>query len=319
MKKRDIEKILKEKAMKVEIPDLTQDIINKVDTSKVNKEVYVTKGSKFNFKPLIYISLAVAAMVLTVVVGLNVKNSKNPSNVDVIPSITDTNETTATNTVTDSTTSINDLDDDERIKEILDTDIRKKYDEITQTQAYNIINVANTFTNVSYMTFDTKVSGVDSEFGNVIIDNLNTYIYNIEDMLGINETTISKVYNDNELYNYETKLDINSPYYNYSIYYSDFLEELKSNSEGYKIKSTIEGVIVCSDKIYTFSGIKRIKNNELKYETTIILDDNNYINVVESFKSAANTFNVLFLDSIFAEIVSLSNLIVKSILLLEPA
>lgn len=299
MKNRDIEKMLKEKASKVEIPDLTQKIINNVDTSKV-KVFNAPKKSRFNFKPIIYASFATAALVLTVVIGLNVKNAKNPSNNDGINTFDITPTTTSTtisDTITDDViTSIDDSEGDNRIQEVLDSDMKAKYGEITSLEAYNIVNVANTFTNVSYTTFDTKISGVDSEFGNTIIDNLDTYIYNIEDMLGVNETETIKTINDNTLYDYETKILVNSPYYNYFIYYSETLEELKNNSSGYKIKSNVEGVIVCDTNIYSFTGVKRIKNNEVRYETSIVLDDTKSVSVLEIFSSQENAFTYKYLS-----------------------
>ena len=295
MNKIEIENMLKNAANKQEINDLQKSILNRVDTSKVlNNETVVAPKRKIRLMPLLIGSMATAALLITlgVTIGVNnnSSNSNGPHNNPTTPTIIPTNPTNTTNPTTLPTENIITENINTLIKNELNAQLQSQYETIQKTEVQNIINTANTFINVSFNDYpgiNKNLTTVQEEY---IVDNYHIYSQNFAQMFGI-DTSLSTLESstDSLIYKYKKVIDINSNNYNYKIYYDEELIEEKTTSS-YRYKGNIEGVIVSGEYEYQFDGIKRIKNDELIYETKITIADDKYVNVYESFSQTLNEF-----------------------------
>lgn len=321
MKKADIEKMLKDAANKQEISDLQKSILNRVDTSKVlEPEIIVAPKKKYRLFPLLFSGLATAALLITlgISIGFNTgKTTNNPVNDDkdpinnVIPD-DDSNPTkpepsnpigpvNPTTTPTTNSTTIPSIttepekvviEDENIIINDLNVELRGQYAAIQKMEAYNIINVANTFNDVSFKEYEASADKfLTAELEESIVDDFNLYIYNIEDMLGHGTVTAYGSETSSLIYRYENLINIVSSHFSYNIYYDEeIIEEKNINQDNYKYKGSLVGVIVCGTNEYEFTGIKRIKNDKLYYETTIKISDTKSVKVTETFGGTENEF-----------------------------
>lgn len=280
MKNKDIELMLKEKASKQEVNDIQKSILNSVDTSKVLADPKKAPVPKRRLLPLLISGFAVAILLITLSISIGVNSNNTPADKPDTP-------------VAPQPT----LDPVNTINSVLDDDMKLLYERITTQEAYDIVNVAHTFDTVSF----AKVEASDNKYltpalEESIVNDLNTYIYNIEDMLKLVDPTraiASK--NTNANYNYETVTAVEGTYNSYSIYFNEKLEEEKNiDSENYRLKATLNGIIACNDKDYVFVGVKRIKNSKLQYETTISIGESKYVEIKESFSRDSNEFNYTY-------------------------
>ena len=267
--KNNIKMMLKEASLKQDIPDLSEKIIANVDTSKIEPEIKSVKApkKKFNFFPLMIAGVATAVLVLTLSITIGVMN--NRGNNPVVPS-----------------NPVDPVIPQEPVveyEEITLNTLEKFFSDFTVNDAPNMINIVNTFNNVSFDKPSNVTTGALSvEMENTIVNDVNLFINNIEDMLGyIN--TISTL-NKSPLSDYKYLINVNNNNYIYKIYYNETLiEEKNVDKDNYKYRAELNGKIVIGNNNYNFTGEKRIKNSKLIYTTNIIIGENQNVDVQESF------------------------------------
>ncbi len=256
--KNDIKKMLKKLSEDQEIHDIQKLILDNVDKTKVLNPEPVRKPlaprkRRFVF-PVLMGALATAAFVVTFVLAFNFKN-----NTPII--YDDVNFEFA----------------------------EAYYSNFTTIDADNMINIVNTFNNISYVEVpDTTVSekkhNLTPELEESIVNDVDAYRYNLEEMLGKITPNHTQSLNENPNYNYKKVIDVTNGNYEHHIYFTEnILEVIESDESSFRYKSELNGVIVSGSNQYTFTGIKRIKRTRLSYELTINIDDNNYVEVKEQY------------------------------------
>ena len=260
--KDNIKNKLIEAANKEQINDYSDDIIRKVDTSKVFNPV-PTRKKQFNFAPLIFVGATACtlAVVVGVSIGLNIKKpaSNNPGGNDIV------NPT-----------------------HIYSEETKAMLSMVSTQESYNIINIANSLKTVK-IDNQTIGTGMSAEIEEALVGDFNPFIYNIEAMYKLDEAVVSTVSNnENELYNYSKDLKVLSPYYEYHLYYNEVITEQKNiNQPNYSEKSTLIGVIVCDEDVFEFETLKTVKNGNVttvNYDSKIYISEEKYVDVNSKFK-----------------------------------
>ncbi len=270
--KNDIEKMLKKLSEDQEIHDIQKLILDNVDKSKVlnpepKMKPLAPRKRRFVF-PILMGALATAAFVVTFILAFNFKGN-TPENNSNVPE--DTNMPI--------------------IYDDVNMEVAESfYSSFTTIDASNMINIVNTFNNISYVEVpDTTVSMtkhyLTTELEESIVNDVDAYRFNIEEMFGKVTSTRSQELNENPAYNYKKVIKVSNDNFEHNIYFSEsILEVIESDNSSFKYKSRIEGIIVSGSHQYTFEGNKKITNKRLVYELTIYIDGiNEYVEVKEQF------------------------------------
>ena len=252
---KDIKFLLKEAANRQEISDLSDKIISNVDVTKINRPSSIKAPRRIKVFPLILGVMATALVASTTV-------------------ITSLSGTNSINTITYS--------------DITMSSLEKFYSDFTVNDTPNMINIVNTFNNISYEEVDGRVVNGDKrlkpDMENAIVNDLNAFIFNIEDMLGLENNDSVLIANTNPLYDYKYLVTYTNTNNSYYIDYDETLTEEKNiEKENYKYKADLIGEIIFGDNSYSFTGEKRIKNSKLSYVTNIKLSDDKNVRVSEVY------------------------------------
>ena len=272
--KNNIKNKLIEAANKQQINDLSDEIIRKVDTTKVLNSTPSRKKS-FNFAPFIFAGATACtlAVVIGVSIGLNVNRGTNTNN--------------PTNSAFDFTNTSSE-------------EVQRLLNKISTQESYNIINIANS---LDVVLDDVKNNNASIEEGIMnpeieiaLAKDFNPYIYNIEAMYDLYDPIVSTVSNNtNSLYSYEKDLKIVSPYYEYHLYYDEVITEQKNaNEDNYKEKSDIDGIIICGFNAYDFETHKTIKNDTVEYKSTIYVSTTKYVEIDSKFTTDRNIYTYTY-------------------------
>ena len=263
---KDIKAILKAAANKQEINDLTDKIITSVDTSKIEYSRESIKAPKriFNFFPLMIAGIATAVLVITLSVSIGIMNNNNSNTVE--PS----------NPVVPSEPIV-------EYEEITLNKLESFYAQFTVNDAPNMINIVNTFNNVSFVKPENVQSGnLSVEMEESVVNDVNIFVHNIEDMLGYLNTSSTLVASTNQEYN--NLINVTNNNYTYKIFYNEKLKEEKNvDKSNYKYRAELDGKVVIGNNEYSFTGEKRIKNSKLIYTTNITLAKDKAVSVEEIF------------------------------------
>lgn len=280
---------LKNLSSKQEIHDLQSNILNKVDTSKVLNDSFVERKRSIKLVPIF-----AGAFALLLVFGLGISipfitNSLNSNKPETKPVETNPNTTT----IVEENSPIDFSN--------YSTEYVNQYFSAMETQeVHNIINVAGMLNSITYdeVTLDNTSAKqrmtVSEE--TAIVNDLNNYISNIEEMLGIRASSIisREATDENE---YSNKISVKSLPLDYVIYFNeDIIEEKNINKVNYKSNAIIQGLITCGSNSYKFSGTFRLTKTAFEYETKVELNSNKYVIVKEKFKSSENIFTYTFYD-----------------------
>ena len=299
--KNDIKAMLKEAANRQEINDIQDRILNCVDTSKVVKPIQMSKRRRFGYIGYAIAGFSMAALLITfgIVYGVNAGKGENPvdpgqSNVEPI------NEEPVTPKEDDKPeTPVIQRDNIEIIKEEMGEELAKSYNSIIAQDSYNIINAAYTFDKSAFNDYSSDLSTLDVNLENSIVSDVNVYIHNIEDMFSLVEKpscTLTKNTDSKFLYDYV--INVESPYYSYDIYYNENLAYETGNLDNYKLKTELSGLLVCNDENYTFSGIRRIKNGRMEYETNVYISTSKLIEIKEVFSTKNYEFTYKYYNGV---------------------
>ena len=257
----DIKSKLKILANKQEIHDLSSRIIDNVDTSRV---IIAPERKRRIFG--LYTTLVSAITACTILLFVGVLSAvKNNSN----------NES-------------NEMDSDYNFTS-------EAVQEIYNKEFYNIINVANSFEDISYDTveFDSESKRMTASEERMLVSDIDNYMYNIEDMFGLTwpvtseNTTIEKT----ALIPYDKLITVNGPHHSYQIYYSEnIISEKNIGKANYKLNSNYVGLLSVGSIDYEISGNKKIENGKIEFNTKIQSDEYNYVVVSEVFGTTQNSF-----------------------------
>lgn len=272
--KNNIKNKLIEAANKQQINDLSDEIIRKVDTTKVMNYTPKRKRS-FNFVP--FVLAGASALTLAVVVGISFglnQNNINNKNIDF------------TNTSSEETLRL--------------------LNKISTQESYNIINIANSLDDVlDDLDSDEEIpSGIMTpEIELALVKDFNPYVNNIESMYELTDPVISTITdNKNNIYSYKNDLKVSGPYYEYHLYYDEQITEQKNvNEVNYKEKSVMTGVIVKGFSVYDFTTEKTIKNNTVDYNSKIFISDDKYVTVDSKFSLSVNKFTYNYYNGSFTK------------------
>ncbi len=278
--KNNVKDMLKQMSDEQEIHDIQDNILKNVDMNKVRPQVYVKESHPKRFLLLtnIFSALAAAMVVVLVVLIINLNTPNNQDNLD------ETN-----NTVT--------ADDVFENNYVVFTTYLEK---MLKQEAYNIINIGPSIGNINFneVVLDDKSNPrmtVSEE--EALADDMNSMIYNIEEMLGIASIECTKDDNSNNLYpDYENVISVTGPLSQYKMYFTETSISAKNVGEtNFKEKSNITGVLAVNGNSYQFDGQKEYKNSKTTYTTKIKL--NNYSIVVnEVFGKDNNEFTYTFFN-----------------------
>jgi len=294
-----IKNMLKEKANKQEINDLQKEILAKVDTSKVLDEPIIVPRRSVKWVPIFAGAFAlVAAFTLGISIPFmtNGFNNSKDNITNVVETGTGTPKTTEEN-ITGNNTNTTVIDIDTEANVTID-EMQTYLSKMENQQSYNIINVASSFANLNFdeVTLDDVSKKMTVSEEKALVNDLSSYMYNIEEMLGIkNAPTCNRSNNTNTSYDYNDKIVVSSNDSNYIIYLTEeIISEKNINKVNYKVNSAINGIININDSNYSFVGTYSYKDNVFEYNTRVILDENTYVEVNEKFKNKPNDKENLF-------------------------
>lgn len=294
-----IKNMLKEKANKQEINDLQKEILSKVDTSKVLDEPIIAPRRSVKWVPIFAGAFAlVAAFTLGISIPFmtNGFNNSKDNITNVVETGTGTPKTTEEN-ITGNNTNTTVIDIDTEANVTID-EMQTYLSKMENQQSYNIINVASSFANLNFdeVTLDDVSKKMTVSEEKALVNDLSSYMYNIEEMLGIkNAPTCNRSNNTNTSYDYNDKIVVSSNDSNYIIYLTEeIISEKNINKVNYKVNSAINGIININDSNYSFVGTYSYKDNVFEYNTRVILDENTYVEVNEKFKNKPNDKENLF-------------------------
>ncbi len=307
--KNDIKKMLKAAADKQEINDLQSYILKSVDTSKVLHKEIVAPKRRIPVLPFLFGGVAAAALCIGIGLSIGFSNSRpannpvgddpinnhvEPTNDPVTPTVKPTEPVIPTEQPinTDNESPIYYHID---VKDILDSDLKVMYDNIIKQNLYDMVNAANTFNDVKFSPLDAEHSStIDADFEKIIADDVNLYLYNIENMLGLEQSlTTADVDNTNPDFNYETVLTVSSSHYSYKMYFNEIMLKEKTNTS-YKYKGKIDGVILIGEEKYTINGIKHIKNDCIEFDVNVNISDTKFVRVEEKFTASTNNYKFTY-------------------------
>ena len=294
-----IKNMLKEKANKQEINDLQKEILAKVDTSKVLDEPIIAPRRSVKWAPIFagaFALVAVFALGISIPYMTNGFNNSKDNITNVVETGTGTPKTTEEN-VTGNNTNTNVIDIDTEANVTID-EMQTYLSKMENQQSYNIINVASSFANLNFdeVTLDDVSKKMTVSEEKALVNDLSSYMYNIEEMLGIkNAPTCNRSKNTNTSYDYNDKIVVSSNDSNYIIYLTEeIISEKNINKVNYKVNSAINGIININDSNYSFVGTYSYKDNVFEYNTKVILDENTYVEVNERFKNKPNDKENIF-------------------------
>ena len=294
-----IKNMLKEKANKQEINDLQKEILAKVDTSKVLDEPIIAPRRSVKWAPIFagaFALVAVFALGISIPYMTNGFNNSKDNITNVVETGTGTPKTTEEN-VTGNNTNTNVIDIDTEANVTID-EMQTYLSKMENQQSYNIINVASSFANLNFdeVTLDDVSKKMTVSEEKALVNDLSSYMYNIEEMLGIkNAPTCNRSKNTNTSYDYNDKIVVSSNDSNYIIYLTEEIISKKNiNKVNYKVNSAINGIININDSNYSFVGTYSYKDNVFEYNTKVILDENTYVEVNERFKNKPNDKENIF-------------------------
>lgn len=282
---------LKNLANKQEIHDLSNDIINSVDKSKVKANTPVVKSPKyiFRFIPL----LAASAAVVALMVGFSVSSiGNNPVNNQAnIPTNIPYNPNNPINNGGDVTTTIKTIN--------LYEDTLEAVEFVKKSEIQSTYKLANIATSISNVTFDTVALSDSKQLivaeEEAIVNDVYAFIYNLEYMLGLSEVAVSDKNNNTSAdYNYKYDTLVNTPYYDYHIYYDEELIEEVETSSNYKSKTVMNGILKFAETEYNLSTTQVIKNSIVEYNTSLKLDQNSFVTITEKYGLGENIFTYVY-------------------------
>lgn len=285
MNNNDIKNMLKAAANKQNIHDLDKEIINKVDTSKV---VIAQKKPTRKLRVFGYSFTGIACASMAVAIGIGVGLSINKNN--------------------NQAYTPNNDDIDEPLPYVSSGDTIKYLESVEKQEFYNLVNIANsleTFKNYDVLQ-KTASKELNEEEEKAIANNINAYVYNIEDMLGILETECKTISNpDKSKYAYDNKLVVSvlkaeEVLQTYTAYYTENIinkKTIKCTDEIYKLDASTEGVIVVGEYEYKFVGTEKISNQKITFTTSIEIDESKSVTVQETFAEKGNEYKYSFYEA----------------------
>ena len=285
MNNNDIKNMLKAAANKQNIHDLDKEIINKVDTSKV---VIAQKKPTRKLRVFGYSFTGIACASMAVAIGIGVGLSINKNN--------------------NQAYTPNNDDIDEPLPYVSSGDTIKYLESVEKQEFYNLVNIANsleTFKNYDVLQ-KTASKELNEEEEKAIANNINAYVYNIEDMLGILETECKTISNpDKSKYAYDNKLVVSvlkaeEVLQTYTAYYTENIinkKTIKGTDEIYKLDASTEGVIVVGEYEYKFVGTEKISNQKITFTTSIEIEESKSVTVQETFAEKGNEYKYSFYEA----------------------
>ena len=302
----NIKNKLKDLASKQEINDLHNDIINKVDTSKVLEEPIIVPKRNIRLFPIL---LGAASLVLVFAIGLSIPFLTNGFNSK--PAQTTIPDRPV---VTNSETTLDDFDFSE-----FTIQPQNFLNAMATQEAFNIVNVVNSFDNITFSnveldTSEKKKMTVSEE--QELVNDVDTNINNIEYMLKLKKspTCVSKD-NEDTKYNYNTRIDVSSNESNYQMYLTEIVVEEKNIGEvNYKANKDYDGIIVSNNKEYKFNGTLRLTKNAFQYNTEVIIGDNKSVKVYEKFGTKENEFIYNYYDKTDLDNIKTKTITIKQLL-----
>lgn len=280
---KNIKQMLKKMSDEQEIHDIQDNILKNVDMNKVRHETYVKPVHPRRFILISNIASAFAAAMLVVLIVLIIRSNDNNEKPFG-------NENTVENGNNNSEFESNYMVFNQYLQKMV------------KQEAYNIINIVPTIGNISHreVTLNTESKAMTDSEMDEIVDDLNSQIYNVEEMLGITsilcESGVNPYYgvNGNQFSNYENKISVSGPLNPYHLYFTEIGKEDKNiGMSNFKSKSKIEGLIDTGSDTYSFTGNKEYKNSKTTY-STIVNSGEYMISVKEVFGTDSNEFTYAF-------------------------
>jgi hypothetical protein len=286
MNNNDIKNMLKAAANKQNIHDLDKEIINKVDTSKVviAQKKPTRKLRVFGYS---FTGIACASMAVAIGIGVGLSINKNNNN--------------------QAYTSNND-DIDEPLPYVSSGDTITYLESVEKQEFYNLVNIANSLETFKNYDVLQKTASKELSVGEekAIANNINAYVYNIEDMLGILETECKTISNpDKSKYAYDNKLVVSvlkaeEVLQTYTAYYTETIinkKTIKGTNDIYKLDASTTGVIVVGEYEYKFVGTEKISNQKITFTTSIEIDESKSVTVQETFAEKGNEYKYSFYEA----------------------
>ncbi|MBQ6782711.1 MAG: hypothetical protein IJP63_01735 [Acholeplasmatales bacterium] len=283
---KNVKQMIKKLSDTQDIHDVSNDVLKNVDMNKVRNQVIVkTPEPKRIILFSNLISAFAAAMLVVLVVVLVNSNSKPENNNPIDNPIVDNN-------TGDNNTALPEANFEDNLL------MFSQYLESMQNQeAYNMINVVPSFGKFTFneVTLSDDKKMTDSEM-EALASDLNSQIYNIEEMLGL--TSVQCKIEENQAYgideskykDYENVITVDGPLSSYKLYFNEKnITEKNVGKTNFKSKSNIYGVIDSINSLVSFEGHKEYKNGETTYSTLIELEGYT-IEVIEVFGKDANEF-----------------------------
>ena len=277
---------------KQEIHDLSSNIINKVDTSKVLVPTDMVRR-KPRWVPVLLSAIPLTAVFL---LGLSIPFITN--------SVKNSNGKNPGKTV-DPITPIETVDDSFDFSNISYEEAMEFMSMMESHDVYNIITAANTFDKLTYdnvILDDASKPRMTESEENQLVNDISLYMPTIEAMYGLREEpTCIKKNNNNESFEYSKKIEVRAKDFNYDIYLDEIILGEKNVGEAnYKSDSSVNGVVVIEASEYEFNGtfkyVESEKNKYFEYVNVVTLPNNKTVKVKEVFKKDRCEYTYTYTD-----------------------
>ena len=279
---------------KQEIHDLSSNIINKVDTSKVLVPTDAVRR-KPRWVPVLLSAIPLTAVFLLglsipfITNGVKNNNGKNPGK------------------TVDPITPIETVDDSIDFSNISYEEAMEFMSMMESHDVYNIITAANTFDKLTYdnvILDDASKPRMTESEENQLVNDISLYMPTIEAMFGLREEpTCIKKNNNNESFEYSKKIEVRAKDFNYDIYLDEIILGEKNVGEAnYKSDSSVNGVVVIEASEYEFNGtfkyVETKTNKYFEYVNVVTLSNNRTVKVKEVFKKDRCEYTYTYSDDI---------------------
>ncbi len=283
MKKKDIVAQIKEESNNVVIPDLKEKIIIQAKATRPVKEVYVEEKKDINrtigLRPRWQLAfmciISVLILSFTIISVLNNRPDMNSGNNNQDGDIVDNNSI---------------------------TDIKKTY----MVQAVTLGGLVSSYDDTLKLsskkqTMRRTLLGGSTENFDEISDDINNYLYSVEELFNQDKYEYSFIESDREGYAYKAIIKTNLPNLTSSfiIYYNERMLVEDDEKDIDEVSSILEGIIIIDEETYDLIGEKEIEEDETEIELRLYLssDKSKYLEVSQEIKHLENEYSYAYYEN----------------------
>ncbi len=257
MKNKDIKNFLKKESLKVEIPDYSTEILNKIEYVKIDP---AKVEKKLRYKELIFNKAFLVLSVVIIVVIFVINKMVTLDKSDDINNI-------SKNSVSD----------------------------IYAKQLTSLASVSSGYSSNNIpLNFQQKIKNNNLEKDS-IVNEINPYMLTVDAIFNESKMKYDLSKNNDELYNYENKLVVS--YLNevvFTLYYTETPYEYDDGNDLDEINTTLSGILIEKSNQYRIEGYKEVENDKSEFEMELHYSNSSYIKVSQEIEIDENDYEYEF-------------------------